>query len=80
MKLNKLNDSILNFDRIKAINDLSIKHQADEKSKDIRVLEIENKSVLQKILLTRSALYFVAAGFSGFSSPVFYHSILFWKN
>ena len=63
MKLNKLNDSILNFDRIKAINDLSIKHQADEKSKDIRVLEIENKSVLQKILLTRSALYFVAAGF-----------------
>ncbi len=63
MKLNRLNDSILNYDRIKAINDLSIKHQADEKSKDIRILEIENKSVLQKILLTRSALYFVAAGF-----------------
>lgn len=63
MKLNRLNDSILNYDRVKAINDLSIKHQADEKSKDIRILEIENKSVLQKILLTRSALYFVAAGF-----------------
>lgn len=63
MKLNRLNDSILNYDRVKAINDLSIKHQADEKSKGIKLLEIENKSVLQKILLTRSALYFVGAGF-----------------
>ncbi|MBK8698965.1 MAG: sensor histidine kinase [Saprospiraceae bacterium] len=63
IKLHQLNDSILNYDRIKAINDLSIKHQADEKTKDIRLLEIENRSVLQKILLTRSALYFVAAGF-----------------
>jgi signal transduction histidine kinase len=63
LKYNSLNDSILNHDRIKSINDLTIKHQADEKEKDIRFLEIENKSVLQKILLTRSALYFVAIGF-----------------
>ena len=63
VKFNLLNDSILNLDRVKAINDLSIKHQADQKAKDIRLLEIENKSVLQKIFLTRSALYFVAAGF-----------------
>lgn len=62
-KFNSLNDSILNHDRIKTINDLSIKHQADQKEKDIRYLEIENRSVLQKILLTRSALYFVGAGF-----------------
>jgi signal transduction histidine kinase len=45
-----------------SINDLSIKHQAGEKEKDIRLLEIENRSVLQRILLTKSALYFVGIG------------------
>jgi signal transduction histidine kinase len=62
VRFNKLSDSILNNDRIKAINDLTIKHKAAEKDKDFRLLEIENKSVLQKILMTRNSLYFVAAG------------------
>jgi signal transduction histidine kinase len=62
VKFNFLNDSILNYDRIKSINDLTIKHKAAEKDKDFRLLEIENKSVLQKILMTRNSLYFVAAG------------------
>ncbi len=62
VKFNYLNDSILNYDRIKSINDLTIKHKASEKDKDFRLLEIENKSVLQKILMTRNSLYFVAAG------------------
>lgn len=62
LKYNGLNDSILNHERKASVSDLSIKYQADQKEKDIRFLEIENKSVLQKIFFTRSALYFVAIG------------------
>jgi signal transduction histidine kinase len=71
-KYNSLNDSILNNNRQRAIDDLSIRHQAEEKEKNIRFLEIENKSVLQKILLTRSALYFVAAGFFALLLALYY--------
>jgi signal transduction histidine kinase len=62
VRYNNLNDSVLNNDRIKSINDLTIKHKSDEKEKEFRMLEIENKSVLQTILMTRNSLYFVGAG------------------
>ncbi len=58
-----LNDSILNHDRITSINNLSIKHQSQEKSKEIEILEIEKKSALRLNKMQRNILYFVAAGF-----------------
>ena len=62
-KYTELNDSILNQDRIKIINDLAIKNQVTEKNKDIANLEVEKKSIQSKTIIQRNALYFVAAGF-----------------
>ena len=58
-----LNDSILNHDRITAINNLSIKYQAVEKNKEIEILEIEKESAIQRNAMQRNVLYFVAGGF-----------------
>lgn len=62
-KLNSLNDSILNQNRLKIINDLAIRNQVTEKNKDIATLEMEKKSIQAKTIIQRNALYFVAAGF-----------------
>jgi signal transduction histidine kinase len=59
----KLKDSIFNVERRNAINDLALKHQLDQKLKDIKLLELENKSVLTQFSLTKSSLYALTLGF-----------------
>lgn len=60
-KFNALNDSILNNDRQRMITDLTIQHEIEEKEKNIKFLEIEKESVLQRSTIQKNALYFVAA-------------------
>ena len=75
MKLNRLNDSILNYDRVKAINDLSIKHQADEKSKghthsrNWKINPYFKNTTHPKCTLFCSRRFFLL-----FGSSLFYHS------
>jgi signal transduction histidine kinase/tetratricopeptide (TPR) repeat protein len=58
----KLQDSIFRNEKNNAINDLALKHQLDQKQKDIKLLELENKSVLTKFSLTKNSLYLLTLG------------------
>ncbi len=60
-----LKDSLNNFEQQKALSDLTIKHQLDQKLKDLKLLELENKSVLSKFSITRNSLYALTLGCVG---------------
>ena len=79
MKLNRLNDSILNYDRVKPSTTFLSNTRPMKKSKDIRILEIENKSVLQKYYSPEVHFIFSRLVFPAFGSSLFYHSFLFRK-
>lgn len=57
-----LNDSILNNHRIEAQNNLTIKHKADEKQRNISRLEIEQAYSEAKNVQQRNAMYILTAG------------------
>lgn len=57
-----LNDSILNNNRIEAQNNLTIKHKADEKERNISRLQIEQNYAEERNRQQRNAMYILTAG------------------
>ena len=61
-KYSALNDSILEKDRLESINNLTIKHDADQKRREIVFLEQEQERKTKEVQNQRSALYIMAGG------------------
>jgi len=61
-RYSQLNDSLLNRERTEAINNLSFKYEAREKTNEIKLLEKENELVQNLNNQQRRALYVLGAG------------------
>lgn len=61
-RYSQLNDSLLNRERTEAINNLSFKYEAREKTNEIKLLEKENELVQNVNDQQRRALYVLGAG------------------